>query len=296
MPLLTAVIAALAVLQGPAGDIPAKYRIPAPAPSTVVARVNGIEIRASDVEDLLWQWRGFDALQDLITYETVRAEAAKVNIDVPQKQTEDEIDAYLNQVKSQLPQGKTLDDALLEGGFTRSRLYLRFRTEDLVGKMVERSFEPTKMVKVSTMVFRPKDEQTTALTEAIKNADSSYASLKGGKKWDDIFKTTTTDPNALKTNGLIGWRSLDVFPPSVQKELSTLKPGEFTKPAQTENGIQIFRLEVAGKSATPAEQAEMKSIYMSASRRPLLDRLRNLSKIERLYPPAPKALLQNDRN
>lgn len=287
MPVLNAMAAVLLLLQGPASDIPKNHLSAPPSADTVLARVNGVDIKASDVEPLLWQWRGFDALQDLITYEIVRSEAAKTGIDVPPKQTEDEIDGYLKELARQIPPGKTVNDALIEQGFTRSRLFLRFRTDDLIAKMVERSYKPDQMVKVSTMIFRPANEQTSALTEAIKKADAAYASLTGGRKWDDIFGTTTTDPNALRSHGLIGWRSLDLFPPSVQKELGALKPGGITHPAQTENGIQIFKLEVAGKGATQKEQDEMRSVYMSASRRPLLERLKNSAKIERPYPLIP---------
>lgn len=284
MPFSLALISALMFLQGPAQDLPEKYRVKAPAPTTVVARVNGVEIKASDVEDLLWQWRGLDALQDLISYEVVRAEAARQNLDVSPKQTETEIDQYLKQMQSQVPAGKTLDEALLEGGFTRSRLYYRFRTEDLLTKLVEASYKPDRMVKISTLVFRPADEQTSSLSDAIKKADATYKSLETGKKWDDVLAMNTSDPNVLKSKGLVGWRLMDVFPASVQKEMATLKPGAVTHPAQTENGIQIFRIEAVGKGANQTEQAEMKNAYMTASRRPLLDKIRKDSKIERLFP------------
>ena len=92
MAFITAVAVALAFLQqgnSPVNDLPAKYRTTPPAGNTVVARVGGVDITAADVEPLLWEWRGQDAMQDLIAYQLVRAEAQKQRIDVAEKEIED---------------------------------------------------------------------------------------------------------------------------------------------------------------------------------------------------------------
>src|SRR4051812_8911494 len=81
MAFLPAVAVALALAaqagNSPVNDIPAKYRTTPPAAGAAVARVNGVEIKAGDVESLLWDWRGFDAIQDLVSYQMIKAEAQK---------------------------------------------------------------------------------------------------------------------------------------------------------------------------------------------------------------------------
>ena len=251
----------------------------------MLARVDGVEITAGDVESLLWEWRGVDALQDLITYQSVRAEAARLRVDVSEKDVESTIDAFIPQFAKTLQPGVSVNAALAAEGMTRSRMYLRFRTQLLIQKIVEKDFVPAKLVKVSTLVFKASDAQATSLGDAIKRAESAAARLQKGETWDAVFSSLNTDPRAAGSKGLIGWRLLSAFPASVATELSTLKPGQFTKPAQTENGIQIFRLEAAGRDAKGKEFDEMKTTYMQAAQSQLLTRLHQESKIERLYPP-----------
>ena len=294
-----AVALSLAAAQGgssPVNDIPAKYRTNAPAAGAVVARVNGLEIKAGDVEALLWDWRGFDAIQDLISYQMIKAEAQKERVDVSEADVEARMQEGLKQLAASLPAGKSAELALLEQGFSKSRLYLRYRTEALLDAIVLRSYKPTELVKVSTLVFRPDNDTAAAWSVAIKKADDAYERLKKGEAWETVLKSTTNNEQALKTKGLLGWRDLGAFPAPVKTEIGELKAGGITHPAKTENGLQIFRLEAAGKDAPAAEQAEMKKTYMMGSRVPLLDRLRKQTTIERLYPPIPGLNPQKDGN
>jgi hypothetical protein len=280
----------------PVDDIPAKYRKAPPAASLVVARVNGVEIKAGDVESLLWEWRGFDAIQDLISYQLVKTEAQKQRIDVGEAEVEKAIDEAMKEMVKGLPPGKTPEAALIETGFTRSRLFLRYRTEALIKAIIERSFNPKQLVKVSTMVFKPANEQASALSDAIKQAEAAYQRLQKGEKWDQVLASATTNPQVRQTKGLLGWRDLLAFPSSIRAELEKMKPGGITKPAQTENGIQLFRLEMDSSTATPLEKEEMKRVYLASSRKPFLDRLRRESRIERLYPSIPGLDPQKDGN
>jgi parvulin-like peptidyl-prolyl isomerase len=292
-------LALLVAAQGPgspANDIPAKYRTTPPAAGAVVARVNGVEIKAGDVEALLWEWRGFDAIQDLISYQVVKSEAQKQRIDVSEAEVEKAIDEGLSQMAKDLPAGKSIEAVLMEQGFTRSRLFLRYRTFALLDAMVRRSFNPKQLVKVSTMIFRPVNEQASSLSYAIQQADAAYKRLAKGDKWEDVLASVTKNPDLIRSKGLLGWKDLGAFPTSIRAELIKMKSGDFTKPAQTENGIQIFRLEKDGMAATLEEKKEMERIYVNSSRDPLLARLRKESRIERLYPSIPGLNSQKDGN
>lgn len=280
----------------PVNDIPAKYRTTPPAAGAVVARVNGVEIKAGDVESLLWDWRGFDAIQDLVSYQMIKAEAQKERVDVSDADIEARMQEGLKQMAANLPPGKTVDMALLEQGFTKSRLYLRYRTEAYLDAIVARSFKPAELVKVATLVFRPDNDTSAAWSAAIKKADDAFARLEKGDSWEMVLKSSTNNEQILKSNGLIGWRNLSAFPAPVKTEIEGLKTKGITHPAKTENGIQIFRVEAKGSEATPDEQAEMKKTYMMANRAPLLDRLRRETSIERFFPPVPGLNPQKDGN
>lgn len=295
MTFLPALFAALALVQSPVDDLPAKYRVAPPGPQTAVARVNGVEITAGDVESLLWDWRGADAIQDLISYQIVKSEAKKQNVDVSEQDVENSIDTFLKEAPKQMRPGASLADYLASQGMTRSRLYMRFRTQLLLQKLVERSFDPKKLVKVDTIVFRPASAQTTDLEAAIRKANDAFARLQKGETWDAVLASTTENPQVRASKGLLGWRDLSIFPASVQKELLSLKPGGITKPAQTEVGIQIFRLEALGESATKEEIKDARAAYLGSSFQPLLERLRKEAKIDRIWQP-PTGISQKGGN
>ncbi|HWA82529.1 MAG TPA: peptidylprolyl isomerase [Fimbriimonadaceae bacterium] len=285
MAFLHALTLAVAFLQGgPQGDLPAKYQ--RHAPTGVVARVNGVDITAADVEPLLWDWWGADAIQDLITYQLVKGEADKLRINVSDKDVEAAIDKFLENYGHELKQGISAESVLAKQGLTRSRMFLRFRAQLLARTIVDRNFAPAKMVKVSTLLIKPINEQTSSVSDAIKRADEAYKRLKDGEKWDVIFPMYNADTRANASKGLVGWRDLSIFPATVADELSKLKPGEITSPVQTEYGIQIFRLELAGKDAKGQDLEEMKNIYAQAGESQLMTRLTKEAKIERLFPPA----------
>lgn len=288
MVLLPAIAALVAFVQGPANigqDVPAKYQTPKPPAGSVVARVNGIDIKVEDVEPFLWQWRGYDVLQDLITYEMVKTEADKLRISVPDSEVEAALAAGLKEMEKNLQPGESLDQMMLRQGFTRSRLFLRYKTEAMMNTMAIRMYDPKKLVKVSTIVF-PHTSEAASISLAIKRAEAAYDRLKKGDKWDDVLASATTNAQILKTKGLLGWRELSAFPKPVQEEMKTLKGGDTTKPAQTDNGMQIFRIEVLGKDAKPNEEKEMRAAFTNAAKQTLMNRIRSEAQIERMYPPS----------
>ncbi len=270
----------------PIADLPTKYRGKAPASGAVLARVNGVDITTKDVEPLLWEWWGADATQDLISYQVIHAEAQKVRADVNEADVESAIDTFKDRFKQQLQPGIPVDAALAAQGMTRSRLFLRWRTQLLMQKIVERSFAPDKMVKVSTMVFRFANEQASSVADALNLANRAASRLKSGEKWDAVFDDMVKDERAKGSKGLIGWRDLSVFPDSVREDLKKLAPGQVTAPAKTENGMQIFRLEALGKDAKGKDLEELRQVYLQAGQQQLTQRLHQESKIERFWPPA----------
>jgi len=262
-------------------DVPAKYVKPAPKPADVVAKVDGVEIKASDVEDMLWQWRGHEALADLISYQVIKNAAAKEQVNVTEAEVQKALDDQLAQLTPEARQGKSLEQYLMEQGFTVSRLWIRIKTELLLNKIAAKDFKPAEYVKVSTIVVRPESTSTKALTDAAKKADLFYDMLSKGDGWDKVLNMSTVDPRTLESKGLVGWRRIDAFPKLVQDEFKTLKTGGLTKPTQTSNGFQIFKVDLFGKVAKGKELTDAESIHINSNKNAVANKIRAASKIEK---------------
>jgi parvulin-like peptidyl-prolyl isomerase len=271
-------LAAIVALQ-----VPQKHLAPPPKPEQVLATVNGKPITAGQVAPLLWQWRGEEALQDLISYQTVVSEAHRVGVSVTDAQVEKALDEQLVMLKKD-PQVGDLDQWMRDNGFTRSRLFLRKKAELLLDELVAKGFNAQNYVKVSTIMIKPANEQATSLASAITKAQAAYDRLKAGESWDKVLPAYVTDANVIKSKGLLGWRSLDAFPDSVRRELGTLPIGSVTQPAQTQFGIQLFRVEARGGSATEQQLTELKAFYNQTARNDYLQKLRSSTKVERMWP------------
>lgn len=261
--------------------VPARYLPARPAADAVIAKVNGVPIKASDVEPLVWDWRSNEVVEELTNYHIVRLEAERLGVTVTPAELETETEKALRQLQDSLPQGTSLRSALESQGSAPSRVYVRVRTKLLLDRIVLKSFDPAGFVKISTMIVRPKNEQTVALAEAIKRADDLYARLQKGESWDKVLQDTTNEPETLKSAGLLGWRQISAFPEVVRTEMTGLGVGKVTKPAQTVNGFQIFRIEAFGKDAKPEEMESVKDLYLSQARPEVFNKLRSAAKIER---------------
>jgi parvulin-like peptidyl-prolyl isomerase len=286
---LSVILALASLLPQFKSDVPAKYLVPAPKSTDVVAKVDGVEIRASEVEGLLWEWRAQEVAADLISYQVIKNAAVKEGVTATEAEVQKALDDQLAQFTPAVLQGKTLDQYLIENGFTRSRLWLRLRTEVLLNKIAAKDFKSDEYVKISTIVVRPVSTSTQALTDAAKKADLFYDMLTTKKEsWEKVLNMSTTDPRTQESKGLVGWRRIDAFPALVQEEFKTLKSGGITKPTTTANGIQIFRIELLGKNAKAQDLSDAEAVHVGSNKATVANRIRSEAKIER-FPQNSKA-------
>lgn len=267
--------------QGALLDVPKSLLKPTPAVNQVLAKVNGVEIKTSDVEALLWEWRKSEVVNELITYALVKDAAAKAEIMVADEEVDKEVKALLEGIKASLPPGQTLEQAMEQEGTSPSRLFIRVKTEILLRKTILKGFDPKEYVKISTIVIKPGSASTEDLKVALEKSEKAYNRLVGGEQWMQVLASVTTDERALASEGLVGWRPVALFPDSVKAELASLKKGGFSKPAQTQNGIQIFRVDALGREATAVEMQELHESYVGGQRQQTMAKLRAAAKIER---------------
>ena len=269
------------VAQSAVLDVPKTLLRPMPAANQALARVNGVEIKMTDVEVLLWEWRKNDVLNDLITYQIVKDAAAKQSVTVTDEVAQAETKRLMDGIAQELPQGQTIQQAMEQEGTAPSRLFIRVKTELLLRGIVLKGFSHADYVKVSTIVFKPASASTADVKVAVDKAEKAYNRLTAGEAWDEVLLSVTDDERAKAALGSVGWRAKKLFPEPVQAELEKLAKGKVTKPAQTANGLQIFRIDAHGGTATAVEKQELEESYFAAQRQGLMSKLRNEAKVEK---------------
>jgi peptidyl-prolyl cis-trans isomerase SurA len=83
---------------------------------------------------------------------------------------------------------------------------------------------------------RPEDIQI-----AEKEANELYEKLRGGADFAQLAVSHSDARDALK-GGDLGWNKLSDLPSVFTKPLSTLKPGEFSRPIRSPRGFHILKL------------------------------------------------------
>lgn len=258
----------------PGLDMPANLVMKTPGKAAVLATVNGKTITAEDLTPLLWDWRMNDVLSDVIGDRVVRDAATRAKISATDAEVDSEVKKLLASIKASLPQGQTIEDAMLQEGTTPSRIWLRMRTEILLRKLAVAELKPETFVNVSTIVIKPASQQAADLKAALEKAEDCYKRLNVGESWDNVFLSVTDDSRARAALGKIGWRNLTAFPEVAAKEIVSLGRGKVTKPVQTVNGIQIFRVDAKGADVTGDEKTELEDAYFASRRTGLMQKLR----------------------
>jgi parvulin-like peptidyl-prolyl isomerase len=276
MPNLAALLLPVLGLQGP---VPQTLLPKPPAPEKVIARVNGVAIRAADVEALLWDWRGQEVTQDLITYHLILGEAKRLKVEAKPAEIEASYAERLEEYRRQTSAGTEVEDTLRAQGFPKSRLYIRVHTELLVNRIAMRDFRPNDYVRISTAAFHADDAQKET---PQKRAEAAHAQLVKGEEWTKVVQASDLDEGSKAAGGHLGWRAVNAFPAAVQPEVRGLKAGGFTKPIALPDGnVQIFRIEARGTEAKDADARELQESFLAGARQKLLQRLRAEAKIER---------------
>ncbi|HZH98335.1 MAG TPA: peptidylprolyl isomerase [Fimbriimonadaceae bacterium] len=275
--LLQPLLIALALVQG-ASDVPANLVPAKPDPGKVLVKVNGEEVKASDIEALLWEWSANDVLEDLILYRTVKQEAEKRAVRVEEIAVQQRLAEFLEELKRGLQPGQTLEGLLQRENSAPSRLFIRLKTEMLLQALATKTFTPDQFVKVSTIIFKPDSDRSESVAGAIKKAQDAYDKLVAGTRFEEILAQSTQNEDAIRARGQIGWRQLSAFPSTIQPDLQAAKAGSYTKPVQTVNGIQIFRVDMKGAEAKDDELTQLKTLYGRA----YLERLKSEAKVERV--------------
>jgi peptidyl-prolyl cis-trans isomerase C len=275
-----AAIAALALLVLPAVSGCSKESSSQPAaanPSdTVIARVNGVEIRQSDLafaeEDFSNELRGAPA-------------------DVKREQ----LIAYLTDVilVSQAAEKKNLADT---AEFKRRQAFLRNKL--LMGALLQQRSKEAATEEEMRKVYDDAIKQASSeeevrarhiLVETEDEAKAIVEQLKGGADFAALAKEKSKDPGSAQNGGDLDFMGKSELVPEFADVAFKMFPGQTSNPVKTQFGWHIIKLEEKRTRQPPSFEQLKDRIEAFVARKAqteLVTQLRETAKIERLDKPA----------
>jgi peptidyl-prolyl cis-trans isomerase C len=277
----------LAALLVPAGLAFAQAPSPSPtaAADPVLARVNGIEIRQSDLEAevlrLPEQLRNMPPmmlqpllLDQMITQKALVAAARAQGLD-----RDAEVRARIRRAEEE-----TLQQALLmreiQPLLTDEALRARYQAE-IVGRPAEEE------IRARHILLASEQEARTALAE-VRRPGADFA---------EIARSRSTDPGA-RNGGDLGFFKRGDMIPEFEQAAFALSPGEITaNPVRTQFGWHVIRLEERRAVPAPSFEESREGLRQQAFEEGVnaaVERIRNAATVERLAggeAPRPPSLL-----
>ena len=268
----------LATAQEPAATAAPKAAAPAPAPDTVMAKVNGQPITQGDLtiagEDPALSLPGVD-------------EGAKKGMLVD----------YMIDLKvgSQAADGAKVGDA---PEFKRKLAY--FRDKLLLDEYLEQAAKKTvtpeaaKALYDTTVTSMKPEEEVHArhiLVSDEAEAKKITARIKGGEDFAKIATETSKDPGSKGEGGDLGWFAKERMVAPFAEAAFKMTPGQISDPIKTQFGWHVIKVEEKRTKPVPSFDEMKEQIDQYLARKAQQDTvlaLRKAAKIERLdQPPAP---------
>ena len=262
---LRAILAlALTLLASPVWAQAAKPTPPAIPSDPVVARINGVELRRSDIEQAARSLppqmqrqppdKIYMALLDQMIATTLVAQAArKVKF-----QDDAEVKRHLALVQ---------DQAI-------AQLY--------VNRLVEKGVSEQKLKAAYDKYVKdaPPREEVSARHILLANEADAKAvieQLKKGADFATLAKEKSTDPAGKTSGGDLGWFTKDQMVPEFADAAFKLKKGEFTEtPVKTQFGWHVIKLEDRRTASAPSFEQMKPQLTDMVAREIVADKMKEL--------------------
>jgi peptidyl-prolyl cis-trans isomerase C len=253
---------------------------PKPAPDTVLAKVNGAEIRQSDL-DMAEQEAAspeLDQMDPASKHEAILG--SLINMKLVVKAAEDKKLADTPDFKRKLAfvRDRLLMDAVLadqaKTAVTDSALHAVY---DDATKQMSGDIE----VHARHILVDSEDEAKKIAEEA----------RKPGADFAELAKKNSKDPGAAD-GGDLGFFTKDQMVPEFSEAAFKLEPGQISDPVKTQFGWHVIKVEEK-RARKPPEfdqvKSQLESFVVRKAQADYIDGLRQNAKIERLDQPAPAA-------
>jgi peptidyl-prolyl cis-trans isomerase C len=249
----------------------------ASGPDPVVARVNGVDIKQSDL-----------ALAD----EDVGADMQNTS---PEAKREHLI-SYLADIimVTQAAEKKNLGDNpdfKRRLAFLRNKLLMGFGLqEEAKSAITDEALHQTYDEAVKSQGGQEEVRARHILVEAEDEAKAILEQLKGGADFATLAKEKSKDPGAAE-GGDLGYFTKDQMVPEFAEVAFKMYPGQLSNPVKTQFGWHIIKLEDK-RTKQPPDFAKVKeqieSFLARKAQTEFITKLRQTAKIERLDKPADK--------
>lgn len=260
------------------GTATAVFAQTVPAGDPVVARVDGYEIKRSDVNALIEQLPANvkempaekilpELIDQLINMRLLTAAGYKADL-----QKSDQVKDDMKRAEERAVQ-RAYIHKLLDAKITPSMLKSEYEKQIATNP-------PTEEVRASHILVETEAEAKAVLDDLSKGGDFAK-----------IAKEKSKDPSAAAQGGDLGWFTADTMVEEFSKAAFALKPGETTRePVKTQFGWHIIKL-VDRRVPPPPTLDEMKPDLEKTFGQKIIsgevERLRAAAKVEVLTPPEP---------
>jgi peptidyl-prolyl cis-trans isomerase C len=247
----------------------------ASGPDPVVARVNGVDIKESDLA---------------LAEEDLGADMQSVSPDAKR----DHLISYLADIimVTQAAEKKNVGDNpdfKRRLAFLRNKLLMGYELqEETKAALTDEAMHQTYDDAVKSVGGQEEVRARHILVETEDEAKSILDQLKGGADFATLAKEKSKDPGAAE-GGDLGYFSKDQMVPEFADVAFKMYPGQLSNPVKTQFGWHIIKLEDK-RTKQPPEFAKVKDqIEQFLTRKAQTDfitKLRQTAKIERLDKPA----------
>lgn len=261
-----ALAAAIAPSQVPQGD-------------QAVATVDGVAIKAKDVDQALWDWYSADVMEELIFNQVVTGAMKKQGLTLNQKDADSFLRRLLDEAKASIPPGADIEVELKKQGLPKSRLAARAATEVGLRQLTEARFKPENFRKVAWLMIRPTGAGEAETAAARMNVQQALTKLET-EPWSAVVRVSSHDTNSAMRDGEIGWFDLSELPKNVSDAMQSLTAGQHTGIIESQGVFAIYHVMAVGPP--PAEDiAGVKAQFVARNLGKTFQGIKETTKIER---------------
>jgi peptidyl-prolyl cis-trans isomerase C len=249
----------------------------------VLARVNGVEIKQSDVD-----------LADADIGQSLQG--------VTGDQRKQQLVAYLIDVTllAQAAAAKKLEtapDYAARLAYAKNKVLMEMLLND-VTKTAQTEAEMKKLYDESVAKIQPEEEVRARhiLVKSEAEAKDVLAKIKGGADFEKLARELSIDPSAKTNGGDLEYFTKGQMVAEFSEAAFKLNKGQVSEPVKTQFGFHIIKVEDKRQKPVPAYEAvkdQVAAFIVRRAQAELVMKLRSEGKVENLVkkdePPAPPA-------
>ena len=227
------------------------------AQERVIAKVNGETITNGDITQKLWWQHSAQALSDIIDERLLLEEAARLKVGYDKKEAKKRFDNLAAGYKDK----NEFEKSLKAVGWTPAGVQDLIKRQ-MLSRNVVIAAKKIKFTKSDIKNVFEQNKNRLGKSDSVKvrqiylatknDADDVYQVLAAGADFAKLSAIKSVDENLRSREGDIGEVTRGLLQPELEKEIFSLKPGQYTRPIATGNGFSLFKVE-SYKAGEPAK-------------------------------------------